>query len=711
MPRAMAQWCVLFWLGGMTAMAEGQEAKNWPYPETPERPVTDTYHGTAIVDPYRWLEDVNDPAVREWAASQTKVTRAVLDKDPNRPALVQTLRKLYDFQTSGPPIVRGTRYFFTRREGLKNQPVVYVREGQADAAPRVVLDPNSFSTDGTVALDWMFPSPDGALLAYGSSPNGSEMSTLKILNVVNGAHLPDTITRTRACSVAWEPGAKAFWYVRYPEKGTVPAGDEMYNRKIYRHVLGTDPERDPLMFGEGRSKLDWLGVMESEDGQYALISSSTDWIKNDLYLKKFGDDSPVVPLAVGLDGRVDAAIFEGQVILHTNAGKPRYHVLKTDVAHLDPKDWKEIIAEPAGTAVLQHVAIIDRKIAVLSSDLAVSALALYDLDGRKLREVPLPTLGTAAGLNGEWDRPELFYSFQSFLYPLTVFRLDTRNGEQTVIDRATAKANPAAYEVKQVRYPSKDGTSVPMFVITKKGLVPDRKAPTLLYGYGGFDISLTPLYDADLRVWLDRGGVYAIANLRGGGELGREWHAAGRFGKKQNVFDDFIAAAEYLVKSGSTNPAKLAIEGGSNGGLLVSACLTQRPDLFRAVICAVPLCDMLRYHRFSIARNWVPEYGSADDPEAFAWLRAYSPYQNVKPGAVFPAVLLLTGESDTRVEPMHAYKMAARLQSATTSPRPILLRVESKAGHGAGKPLTKRIEEDADKWTFLFEQLGMESSR
>ncbi len=688
-------------------MAHAQEARHRPYPKTPERPVADSYHGVEIVDPYRWLEDVNDPAVRAWAVEQTRLTRSILDRDPHRPALVETLKRLHDYQTTSAPTVRGTRYFFSRREGLKNQPVVYVREGRPDAEPRVVLDPNTFSADGTVALDWLYPSPDGSLVAYGSSPNGSEMSTLKVRDVATGRDLPDTITRTRACTVAWEPSGRAFWYVRYPEKGTVPAGDEMYNRKIFRHELGANPDADPMVFGQGRPKIDWLGVSESEDGRYAILSSSTDWIKNDLYLKKFGDDSPPVPLAVGLDGQVDAAVFDGRVIVHTNAGTPRYRVLKTDVDHLDPKDWKEIIPEPAGTAVIEAVRVVDRRLAVLTSDLAVSSLALHDLDGRKLRAVPLPTLGTAGGLGGEWDGHELFYSFQSFLYPPTVFRLDTRSGDPAVNDRSTAEIDPAHYEVKQERYPSKDGTSVPMFLIRKKGLEPEGQAPTLLYGYGGFDISLTPSYKSDLRVWLDRGGVYAIANLRGGGELGREWHAAGRLGKKQNVFDDFIAAAEHLTKNRTTNPSRLAIEGGSNGGLLVSACLTQRPELFRAVVCSVPLCDMLRYHRFSIARNWVPEYGSSDDPEAFAWLRAYSPYHHAKPGVAYPAVLLLTGESDTRVEPMHAYKMAARLQATTASQHPVLLRVESKAGHGAGKPLTKRIEEDADKWTFLFEQLGV----
>jgi prolyl oligopeptidase len=694
-------------LGGTLMMARGDDAKRPAYPETPARPASDVYHGVEVVDPYRWLEDVNDPEVRAWAADQTKLTRSAFDADPGRPALVERLKTLHDYQNTGAPIVRGKRYFFTRREGLKNQPIVYVREGSAQAEARVVLDPNGLSKDGTVALDWMFPSPDGSLLAYGSSPNGSEMSTLRVLNVANGEHLADTISRTRACTVAWEPSGRAFWYVRYPEKGTVPAGDEMYNRKIFRHVLGTDPEADPMMFGQGRSKIDWLGVSESDDRRFMIISSSTDWIKNDLYLKRLGDDSPIVPLAVGLEGRVDAAIFEGKVIIHTNARTPRYQVLSTDVEHLAPSDWKEII--PEQESVIEAIGIVDRKIAVLTSKMAVSSLALHDLDGRKVREIPLPSLGTVSGLNGEWDGQELFYSFQSFLYPATVFRLDThtQGGEPTVIDRSTAQIDPADYDVKQVTYPSKDGTEVPMFVLSKKGLEPRSKAPTLLYGYGGFDISLTPAYDADLRVWLDKGGVYAIANLRGGGELGREWHAAGRLGKKQNVFDDFIAAAESLIKSGYTNPAKLAIEGGSNGGLLVSACLTQRPDLFRAVICAVPLCDMLRYHRFSIARNWIPEYGSADDREAFAWLRAYSPYHNVKNGESFPAVLLLTGESDTRVEPMHAYKMAARLQAGTSSDRPVFLRVESKAGHGAGKPLAKRIEEDADKWTFLFQQLSV----
>ncbi|MGE3822389.1 MAG: prolyl oligopeptidase family protein, partial [Isosphaeraceae bacterium] len=412
-----------------------------------------------------------------------------------------------------------------------------------------------------------------------------------------------------------------------------------------------------------------------------------------------------VPLAVGLNGRTDVAVFEGNVVILTNADAPRGKVLLTDVDHLDRKHWKEII--PEGEGVIQSVHVVDRKLAVLTQTVAVSSLTLHDLTGRQERVVALPALGTVGSLGGEWDSRELYYGFQSYLYPPTVFRLDVRAGEPVVLDKATAEVDPSAYELSQVRFPSKDGTNVPMFILAKKGTPRDGARPTLLYGYGGFDISMTPGYDPDLRVWLDRGGVYAVANLRGGGELGRDWHAAGRLGRKQNVFDDFIAAAEFLVSSGYTNPSKLAIEGGSNGGLLVSACLTQRPDLYRAVLCHVPLCDMLRYHRFSIARNWVPEYGSSEDEAAFAWLSAYSPYHNVKPGTQYPAVLVTTGESDTRVEPMHAYKMAARLQNATASERPVLLRVELKAGHGAGKPLTKRIEEDADKWTFLFEQLGM----
>ncbi len=705
MSRKLRVGLGVFWLGGSFVMAQGQDAKRLNYPETLAKPVTDVYHGNEVVDPYRWLEDVSDPAVREWAAAQTKLTRTALDRDPHRVALVETLRKFYDFQTTSAPSVHGKFYFFTRKEGLKNHSVVYVREGNAEAPPRVLLDPNTFSADGTVALDWMYPTLDGTLLVYGTSQSGSELSTLKILNVKTGEHLADSIPRTRACTVAWEPGNKAFRYSRYPEKGTVPPGDEMYGRKIYRHVIGNDPKDDTLVFGEGRSKLDWLGVSESEDGKYAVITSSTDWIKNDLYLKKFGDESAPAPLAVGLNGRTTASVFDGKVILTSNAKSPRGRVLITDVDHLDPKDWKEII--PEGEGVIEGVHVVDRKLAVLTSKVAASTLAIYTLDGKKEREITLPTLGTAGSLNGEFDGKELFYSFESYLYPVTVFRLDMTTGEQKVFDRSTAQVDPSAYEVKQVRYSSKDGTSVPMFVIAKKGLDIDGKRPTLLYGYGGFDISLTPKYDPDLRVWLDKGGVYAVANLRGGGELGREWHAAGRLGQKQNVFDDFIAAAEYLIANKYTNPDKLAIEGGSNGGLLVSACLTQRPDLYRAVLCAVPLCDMLRYHRFSIAKNWVPEYGSSEDPAAYEWIRKYSPYQNVKSGTAYPAVLVLTGESDTRVEPMHAYKMAARLQWASASERPVLLRVEAKAGHGAGKPLAKRIEEDADKWTFLFEQLGV----
>ena len=682
-------------------------------PDTPAvatpRPVADYFHGTRVIDNYRWLEKADSPEVQKWVAEENDYTRALLDPLPGRAAIQHRLTELLSIGNVSAPVLAGHHYFYTRREGLQNQPVLYTRDS-LNGSDRVLVDANSLAADGTIALDWFQPSENGKYVAYGTSPSGSEMSTLHVIESKTGTMLPDTIERTRAASIAWLHDNSGFYYTRYPKKGEVPAGQEMYNRHVYFHLLGSPVETDDAVFGEGRDPEDWPSVSLSNDGRWLLINVSEGWTKSELFLMDLKGDKAPVRLTTGKNFLYSADIYDGKVYITSNEDAPRYRVFVTDAGNFDREAWKEII--PQSDAVLQGAAVFGGKLVAQYEQDASSQLKLFDLDGKKLNDLALPAIGTVYSTGGKWNHDEVFYGFQSFTFAPSIYRFDLKNGSTSLWTKVEAPSiDASAYDVQQEWFNSKDGTRVPMFVVHKKGVQKNGKNPTLLTGYGGFNVSLTPSFSRTAYLWMEHGGVYAVANLRGGAEFGEDWHRAGMLDKKQNVFDDMIAAAQHLIAEKYTDKHHLAIQGGSNGGLLMGAMITQRPDLFRAVVCQVPLLDMLHYQDFQIAKLWIPEYGSAENPEQFKWLYAYSPYHHVKAGVEYPAVLFMTADTDTRVDPMHAKKMTALMQAearnGSSVTRPILLRIETKAGHGAGKPVTKQIEEFTDVYSFLFWQLGV----
>ena len=672
-------------------------------------PVEDTVQGHKIIDRYRYLENPNDPETKLYIENEAKYTRSILGPLPGRDRINARLSQLLEIGTVGAPQMGGQYYFHTRREGNQNQPILYVREG-LEGQDRVLVDVNKMSSDGTVALDWWFASDDGKYVAYGTSPSGSEESTLHIAETATGKVLPDTIDRTRFASIAWMKDSSAFYYTRHPKKGEVPDGEEVYHVKVFFHRMGTDPAKDPLIFGEGRNPQDIPQVNLSEDDRWLLIDVGEGWTKTEMYLKDLQSEEPPLEITTGKDFLYGADFFQGKLYITTNEDAPHYRVFVADATNAKRENWKEIIAQ--SDAVLQNASVTGGKLLVQYEHNATSELKLFSLDGKKLADISLPAIGSVFSTSGRYDRNEIFFGFQSFTVPPSIYRVqldDIKSGLWAKVDAPSI--DPSGYDVQQVWYASKDGTKVPMFVVSKKVTEKNGKNPTLLTGYGGFNISLTPAFNRSMYLWMEHGGVYAVANLRGGAEFGEDWHRAGMLEKKQNVFDDFIAAGEYLIAQRYTDKDHLAIQGGSNGGLLMGAMITQRPDLFRAVVCQVPLLDMLRYQNFQIAKLWIPEYGSSDDPKQFEWLYAYSPYQHVKPGQEYPAILFMTGDTDTRVDPMHAKKMAALMQAdaknGSSRERPILLRIDIKAGHGQGKPVAKQIEESTDMYSFLFWQLGV----
>lgn len=687
---------------------------------TPAKPVVEKVHGVDVADPYRWLERADEAEVKIWTEKQNAFMRQALDPVPARKWIEQRLWQLHEIGALGVPVSRGrgakVRYFYTRRTGKQNQPVLYVRDNASvqagfagTSADRPLVDVNQLAADGTVSLDWWYPSEDGRLVAYGISNDGSEESTLRVRDVATGKDRPDVITRTRACSVAWRPDGTGFYYTRYPAPASVPAGEDKYHRHVYFHALGTDPDQDPKIFGTGRDLKEWASVALSPNGRWLGIEIAQGWAKTELFLVDTKATGPLkpVPVVTGRDAVFSLVeVLDDRLYVLANEEAPRYRLFRVDPRKPAREGWTEVL--PQGEETLEAVCAAGGKIAAVYLKDASSRVRVFSDSGRLEREIPLPSLGTAVALSGRQTRAELFFGFTSYLTPMRVFRHDVNKGETSVWQKLEAPIDFDAFVVEQVRYKSKDGTAVPMFLVHKKGLVRDGKNATLLYGYGGFNINLTPGFSASVAPFIEAGGVYAVANLRGGGEYGETWHQAGMLGNKQNVFDDFIAAGEYLVKEKITSPKRLAISGRSNGGLLIGAAITQRPDLFQAAICGVPLLDMVRYHLFRIAKLWIAEYGSSEDPAQFKWLYAYSPYHRVKDRIDYPATLIFTAESDTRVDPMHARKMTARLQAATTGKKgPVLLRLEGKAGHGAGKPLAKTVAQQADEMAFLFGQLGV----
>jgi prolyl oligopeptidase len=672
-------------------------------------PVQENLYGHTITDPYRWLENADSPETQQYVRDELAFTRSVLDPLPGRQQLDKRLTELLSIGTMGTPQIGGPYYFHTRREGTQNQPVLLVRE-KIDGADRVLVDPNKMSADGTAAMDWWFPSDDGKYVAYGISMSGSEQSVLHVVESATGKVLPDAIDRTRFGSVSWKKDNSGFFYDRTPKKGDVPAGEEVYHVKVFYHALGTDPEKDTLFFGEGLGPQEIPGAQfADDDGRWLLIKVFITYVKSEIYVQDLKAGTPPVKITNNKDAVYDAEIFRDKIYITTNEDAPRYRIFVADVDKPTRENWKEIV--PQSDAVLQNIGVVGEKLVALYEKDASSQLKLLELSGKPIADIPLPAIGTVAGLGGKWDRKEMFFGFNSFTIPPSIYRVDLATNHSSLWDKVKAPIDPSSYETKQLWYSSKDGTKVPMFVFHKKGLPLNGKNPTLLTGYGGFNVSLTPGFVPDRFAWLEHGGVFAVANLRGGAEFGEEWHHAGMLDKKQNVFDDFIAAGEYLISQKYTDKDHLAARGGSNGGLLMGAMITQRPDLFRAVVCQVPLLDMLRYQNFLIAKLWVPEYGSADNPQQFDFLYAYSPYHHVKQGQEYPSILFMTADSDSRVDPMHAKKMAALMQAEAANgqsrERPILLRIEPKAGHGQGKPISKQIEELTDIYSFLFWQLGV----
>jgi prolyl oligopeptidase len=709
-------WIVIFlsFTAAVVWASDSVASSTTPLTEPPKAKVNaveETINGHKIADPYRWLEDASSAESQEYVRQQLAYTRSLLDPLPGRDQIHQRLTQLLSIGTIGTPQIAGPFFFYTRREGTQNQPVLLVREG-IHGKDRTLVDANQMAADGTVALDWWFPSDDGQYVAYGTSPSGSEISTLRVIETGSGKLLSDTIENTRIAQVAWKKDNSGFYYGRNPKKGDVPKGDEAYYLHIFYHALGADPAKDPLIWGEGRSKEQILvSQLPDDDDRWLLLTSFEGSSgRSELFLQNLKAATPPVELTSGKDFIYNGEIFRGKLYITTNEDAPHFHLFVVDAANPSRANWKEII--PATDAILQGTSIVDGKILAQYEKNASSQLKLFDLDGKPLGDVELPGIGTIAGLGGKWDRKEAFFGFQSFTVPPSVYQVDLASRKTSLwVKVDTPGIDPSAYEVRQLWYTSKDGTKVPMFVFHKKGLDLNGKNPTLLTGYGGFNVSLTPSFVGARYLWLEHGGVFAVANLRGGAEFGEDWHRAGMLDKKQNVFDDFIAAAEFLISEKFTDKDHLAIQGGSNGGLLVGAALTQRPDLFRAVVCQVPLLDMLRYQNFLIAKFWVPEYGSAEDPKQFNWLYAYSPYHHVKPGTQYPAIMFMTADSDSRVDPMHAKKMAALMQAQAANgqsrERPILLRIDTKAGHGQGKPITKQIEDQTDVYSFLFWQLGV----
>ncbi len=713
------------------AVYAGDDSKTSSPPSAPptaeEKPIIDIFHGTKVLDNYRWLEDGKNPETQKWVEQEMAYTRGILDRLPRREATNKRLTELLSIGSVSPPMLAGRHYFYTRREGTQNQPVLYVRDS-LDGPDRVLVDANKLSADGTIALDWYYPSETGKYVAYGTSPSGSEMSTLHIIETKTGRILPDTIERTRAASVAWKLDNSGFYYTRYPKKGDVPGGQEMYNRHVYYHELTNDPEdhpedSDPLIFGQGRDPEDWPSVSVSNDGRWLLINVQQGWTKSELFLTDVKAGTPPTRITTGKNFLYNGEVYDDKIFITSNEDAPRYRVLVAEAGNYDREAWKELI--PQSDAVLQGTAVFGGKLFAHYEQNASSQLRLFDLDGKKLNDISLPAIGSVYGSGGRWDRDEIFFGFQSFTVPPSIYRVDLKpvqfvSGKNSYDQIANPSLwtkvdapsiDPDVYEVKQEWFNSKDGTRVPMFVVHKKGVQKNGRNPTLLTAYGGFNLSLTPAFNRAAYLWMEHGGIYAVANLRGGAEFGEDWHRAGMLDKKQNVFDDMIAAAEHLIAEKYTDRNHLAIQGGSNGGLLMGAMITQRPDLFRAVICQVPLLDMLHYQDFQIAKLWIPEYGTAEKAADFKWLFAYSPYHHVKSGTEYPAILFMTADTDTRVDPMHAKKMAAEMQAeaknGASRTRPILLRIETKAGHGAGKPVTKQIEEFTDIYSFLFWQLGV----
>ena len=684
---------------------------NIEYPDTVRIDHTDTYHDTVVADPYRWLEDDvrESDDVKNWVDSQNEVTFAYLETIEEREAIRARLEELWDFDRYGLPRKEGDRYFYSFNDGLQNQSVIYTQK-TLDDEPRLLVDPNTWSDDGTIALASNFPGPDGKHFAYMVQDGGSDWRSARVIDIESGDVLEDNLEWLKFTALSWAADGSGFYYSRFPETDSEDKFQSLNeNQSVYFHRVGDAQEDDVLAFATPEHPERGHVGQVTEDGRYLVITAyvGTDDRYEITYLDLQTEGATPVVLIEGFDydytlvGSIGSELF-----FRTNNDAPRGRLIAIDVENPEPEKWREII--PQAQDVLDGVSMVGGRVIGQYMQDAWSLIRIFDTDGTEMGSIDLPGIGSASGFGGKMDDTETFYRYESYNTPDTIYRLNVETGEGSVFKRAIMDFDSDDYVVNQVFYESKDGTRVPMFISHRKDVVPDGNQPTMLYGYGGFNISMTPGFSITRLAWMEMGGIYAVANLRGGGEYGEEWHQGGTKLNKQNVFDDFIAAAEYLIDENYTSPDKLAIFGGSNGGLLVGAVINQRPDLYGAAIPAVGVMDMLRFHLFTAGRYWTDDYGSADDPEEFKALYAYSPYHNVKEGTDYPAVMVTTADTDDRVVPGHSFKYAAAIQAAQGGSAPVLIRIETRAGHGAGVPTEKIIQSYADQWSFLVDNLNMQ---
>lgn len=688
---SMIRTCTL-----MLLLAAGAVSAQAPRTRTDD--VVDTVHGVRIVDPYRWLEDQKSPETRAWIAEQNRYTRSFLDAIADRTALTKRLTEIQRIDTLEIPTERDGRYFFSKRKANQDLAVLYVRK-RLKGPDEVLVDPHTMSPDGTVSVGLIDISEDGKTILYRVRRGGADEVEIRRMDVDAKKDLPGTLPAARYFGVSFTRDARSIYYSRYTKEGS----------RVYRRAATGGAEEE--IFGAGYGPDKSVSASVSENGRYLLISvfygSSSP--KSELWFQDLQSGGPVRPVVNDIDARFRGEIAGDTLYMQTNWKAPNNRLLAVDLRNPSQGNWREIV--PEGKATLAEFTLAGGRICTSYLENVSSRVVVFTPKGKRVREIAFPAPGTVSGISGRWASTEAFFSFSSLHIPPTAYRYDLASGARDTWARVAAPVRPEDFELKQVWYASKDGTKVPMWILHRKGLRLDGTHPTYLTGYGGFNISRTPGFSPEAVLWAERGGVYAVPNLRGGGEFGEEWHKAGMLAKKQNVFDDFIAAAEYLIENGYTQPARLGIAGRSNGGLLVTAALTQRPDLFGAVVCGYPLIDMVRYHKFLLGRLWISEYGSADDPEQFKYIYAYSPYHRVKAGTNYPSVMFVTGDNDTRVDPLHARKMAALLQASTASNRPVLLHYDTESGHSAGLPLPKAIEHSVDELSFLLWQLQPAESR
>lgn len=668
-----------------------------PPPATRRQDLVDTIHGTPVADPYRWLEAEKDPEVIAWMQAQDAHARQRLEALPGHDAIARRLGELLDIDAVSAPYHRGGVFFYTRRHKGVQKPIYYIRRGE-HGREEVLLDPNRLSPDGSIAVHGVFPGFDGRRVAYKLSPNNADASTLYIRDLDTGRDLPDIIEGARYAAPAWTPDSSGFYYVWLPTDPAIPPAELPGRAEVRFHRVGEPAAKDSIIAPATGDPSRFVGVSLSRDGRWLFLQHQHGWTRTDIYLRDLhaGDDA-FTPLVVGRPAIFDVIAWRDRFYVHTNEGAARYQVFEVDPRNRDRDDWKPLV--PETDATLEGLQIVGERLVLSYLSDAHSAIVIRDLDGGFVRDLPLPGLGSASGLVGNPDEDRAYYGFSSFTEPSQIFETSVATGATRLWQRIELPVDTSRFVVEQWRYPSSDGTPISMFVVRRRDLPVSADAPALLTGYGGFSVSMTPSFSARAVVWLEHGGVFAVPNLRGGGEYGEDWHRAGMRERKQNVFDDFAAAARSLVERGYTSHERLAILGGSNGGLLVGATMVQHPGIARAAACAVPLLDMVRYTQFGAGKTWIPEYGDPDDPRDFAFIYPYSPYHHVNDNTRYPALLMLAADSDDRVDPMHARKFTAQLQHAST--RPAWLRIESNAGHGGADLLRQTIAREADTLAFL----------